>query len=1536
MKQQNIKTRSRILLEKNADIPAPVEVNKNSPIKIATPLKEINNSGANTSSITSVPGTTVSLVLSNAKTSIVTMAQSGLLASPIMTTGIQPVLNRNLGLSTLGPGTLIMPDGRVVTVPQVLSAAPQIIVNRPQSQPAVIVMQNIATVTPVQQRMSQMRPIVPKAKFDTTRTTFVNKVPISAIRVGRVDSAIVRSRHRKETNKKNFAGKTVEEKTELVKKTKIKTATVELVKENQPATDKQINQNIIKGKVAVNKSKISTKNKFVQNSDCIEKKTQYGINSNSVKRKGFDKDNNIELVKRKKLNDKAVGVDDGSKVVAVPQTSPQRTNNNISTCQTLAPSELSNENTFKTFAKHTPNIETTSSTSDKEVPANVENLNVCNGEQSEKFPNCNSNTAINGVTLNTERIAPLTVADVKESNENTIQKPSDIRVVSNATNSQTPRIVAEKNVIINNKTEQVIDSNINVVMSKKVTCTVGAVDSNNIDRSSKVTENITNINIDNTLANNCLVSNTVFNKENPKRLINQNCKATQITAEQLKYVEENTDTSFENKSDKTIITNRTDIVAKKSSPERPTMPDVSQDLTSIFPIDPKLQVCPDNIFRDTDFRDRNLFMPISHSYMDEVRLSLPHSDFSNDLFSSLQVPTGGQHPESISPTAAFLMAFPLVSTSKTAEMIAESDAGESQHATPTTILQIGNIDPPSDLYQQTALMIENNVSDLHDPMKLNKSPGNSKSKRAEPFQQIQMNDLLHSENIPRNNCKDKKSFPILQDHGMYLPCSKKKANGRTCEYPLPNEVITNYQDKPFEFPPANTSQNGVQNLPNHNRQVGVGNNQKKTQTRPDHQNPCPASSQSYTYNAFSSGSDFSFPSSSYMPTNQSVHQMPKPPQTLSNFTTSWSTSSITSTSNCADYASPYCSYPQKPYSNAQSNKSVPQKLHHNNYDDPRLKEKAPSINSLPKFSTNVQFNSGNQMGLNTHTYANANQTDVGNYKIDSKTKKQKNSNDSQRPPVNWMTTPDVRPVVPDSNIPPVLPDVLFPPQKELDFNSSANNIMFSTSNNITPFNISSTVANNSQTFYPNSHFSGMDFQLDFAPFPEITSTKPSKTINTTTSNQFSWSPNKSSISLLPHIDSHMIPSTLPTLVGDLALGTTTPSGPIDTFRNLNMPTTPFILDNPNKKCEPKADPQKVAANKSPGKDCFSNSERRNGNKNITEYCQKTHSHQSTNTTSSFLSVSQLVDPVKSEQATSRRSIKQTVVSANKTSTSVQKRNHSKSASNVSSTINHNYHLNLPNPVMTNHHQRKPDVFHNNQTNSGYPNVFANNLNPVPWQNSKPSRTSNFKGGSYSAESLIHQPHNPVPELPPFTVANQYSNGQKSYMDAPIVSSVTYSSTDFSHQNVQPPDFQPTQQSHQNCFNFPTHNTHYSEDYHNIGLDSLYSMNHPPSKTVQMDNKTMQKRNPPKRREEMIGGQHMQYFPRDTTASRGIKCPSPSNHGTSSVTNFNLSTIFPEINDKVRFENTNLVYIKIFMYSKTWLYSTTLLFIQADWERGYSV
>ncbi|CAH0555803.1 unnamed protein product [Brassicogethes aeneus] len=73
-------------------------------------------------------------------------------------------------------------------------------------------------------------------------------------------------------------------------------------------------------------------------------------------------------------------------------------------------------------------------------------------------------------------------------------------------------------------------------------------------------------------------------------------------------------------------------------------------------------------------------------------LNLQHSELSNDLFASLQVPTGCQNPESTSPTAAFLLTFPLVSTSngvKVTEVIDEENS-ESQRGTPN-LLQIGTM-----------------------------------------------------------------------------------------------------------------------------------------------------------------------------------------------------------------------------------------------------------------------------------------------------------------------------------------------------------------------------------------------------------------------------------------------------------------------------------------------------------------------------------------------------------------------------------------------------------------------------------------------------------------------------------------------------------------------------------------------------------------------------------------------------------------------------------------------------------------------------
>lgn len=69
-----------------------------------------------------------------------------------------------------------------------------------------------------------------------------------------------------------------------------------------------------------------------------------------------------------------------------------------------------------------------------------------------------------------------------------------------------------------------------------------------------------------------------------------------------------------------------------------------------------------------------------------------HSELSNDIFASLQV-QGSQNPESTSPTAAFLNAFPLVSsfTGVKVTEVLEEETTDSPHGTPT-LLQIGNME----------------------------------------------------------------------------------------------------------------------------------------------------------------------------------------------------------------------------------------------------------------------------------------------------------------------------------------------------------------------------------------------------------------------------------------------------------------------------------------------------------------------------------------------------------------------------------------------------------------------------------------------------------------------------------------------------------------------------------------------------------------------------------------------------------------------------------------------------------------------------
>ena len=89
-----------------------------------------------------------------------------------------------------------------------------------------------------------------------------------------------------------------------------------------------------------------------------------------------------------------------------------------------------------------------------------------------------------------------------------------------------------------------------------------------------------------------------------------------------------------------------------------------------------------------------------------------HADLSNDIFASLQVPSSSHNPESISPTAAFLMAFPLVSSLSGKTEVLEEEMKEDfkyQSQTPPMLLQIGTMEPNSFKIKSS---VENNVENI--------------------------------------------------------------------------------------------------------------------------------------------------------------------------------------------------------------------------------------------------------------------------------------------------------------------------------------------------------------------------------------------------------------------------------------------------------------------------------------------------------------------------------------------------------------------------------------------------------------------------------------------------------------------------------------------------------------------------------------------------------------------------------------------------------------------------------------------------------
>ncbi|KAF6209705.1 hypothetical protein GE061_015454, partial [Apolygus lucorum] len=149
------------------------------------PLSEVNGASA-VSPVIPAKGTNVTIVSCSSQTHATFLNSSVRLAN---------VENTAL-TSSLGAGTLILRDGRVITVPPPTPIIPQILV---KPQPAVIVMQR---ATPVAIKREKFPLIFPKRR-DITQTTYMNKTPIPAIKTFRLESIKRSAKTSKAKNKKD-------------------------------------------------------------------------------------------------------------------------------------------------------------------------------------------------------------------------------------------------------------------------------------------------------------------------------------------------------------------------------------------------------------------------------------------------------------------------------------------------------------------------------------------------------------------------------------------------------------------------------------------------------------------------------------------------------------------------------------------------------------------------------------------------------------------------------------------------------------------------------------------------------------------------------------------------------------------------------------------------------------------------------------------------------------------------------------------------------------------------------------------------------------------------------------------------------------------------------------------------------------------------------------------------------------------------------------------------------------------------------------
>jgi len=159
-----------------------------------------------------------------------------------------------------------------------------------------------------------------------------------------------------------------------------------------------------------------------------------------------------------------------------------------------------------------------------------------------------------------------------------------------------------------------------------------------------------------------------------------------------------------------------------------------------------------------------------------LNISLQNPEFSNDLFASLQVPSTGQHPESVSPTAAFLLAFPLVSSSKVTEMIVDpqEEVGSDGMQGASTLLQIGNIEPDA----------SRNTSKSHHSAILNEMAGTNEAIATKVTTMSSVSIMSGTDNrkITSGGCNvhDRQQEALCSNHERKINSNQEPKNSGKC------------------------------------------------------------------------------------------------------------------------------------------------------------------------------------------------------------------------------------------------------------------------------------------------------------------------------------------------------------------------------------------------------------------------------------------------------------------------------------------------------------------------------------------------------------------------------------------------------------------------------------------------------------------------------------------------------------------------------------------------------------------------------------